>query len=201
LQSKSIHSSSIKSAIIEIQEIRSALKKPVIVNSGYRSPGYNTGIHGSAKWSRHMYGDAIDFYVKGESFDSLAQLCLQYGASFYQIYSAHIHCDWRTLPLNSEYYPGPKVVPQFYKIKALAERTSKIEIFQHDGLDSARVRSDFIEDDANELVYQWTLVDSGGHSFFSHSAEFILPSAARPPLHLELNIGGSIQLEKDLQFK
>ena len=36
--------------------------KTLFVMSGYRSPFYNTAI-GSAKFSRHMYGDAADVYI------------------------------------------------------------------------------------------------------------------------------------------
>jgi len=51
--------------IVEIlQKIRDYYKKPVNINSGYRSPAYNEKIGGSTK-SQHMLGKAVDFTVKG----------------------------------------------------------------------------------------------------------------------------------------
>src|SRR5690606_7813237 len=43
-------------AVAHMQAIRDQLGA-LTVNSGYRSPGYNSGIAGSATYSRHMYGD------------------------------------------------------------------------------------------------------------------------------------------------
>ena len=54
-----------------IQALRDEVQKAVHIHSAYRSPGYNAGISGSAKWSRHMYGDAIDFHIEGEDFDKI----------------------------------------------------------------------------------------------------------------------------------
>lgn len=45
-------------------EIREHYGKPVIINSGYRCKEHNAKI-GGAPSSRHTYGDAIDFTVKG----------------------------------------------------------------------------------------------------------------------------------------
>ncbi len=55
--------------------IRGSLKLQVptsliLVSSGYRCPALNTAIHGSSS-SQHMFGEAIDFTVKGwELFDA-----------------------------------------------------------------------------------------------------------------------------------
>lgn len=47
-----------------MQVIRDILKRPITVNSGYRSPEYNDKI-GGKKGSKHKLGQACDFTVKG----------------------------------------------------------------------------------------------------------------------------------------
>ena len=47
-----------------MQVIRDILKRPITVNSGYRSPEYNEKI-GGKKGSKHKLGQACDFTVKG----------------------------------------------------------------------------------------------------------------------------------------
>ena len=46
-------------------EIREHFNAPLIINSGYRCKEHNAKI-GGAKASRHTFGDAVDFRVKGE---------------------------------------------------------------------------------------------------------------------------------------
>jgi len=48
----------------EMQKIRDILGVSITVNSGYRSPGYNSSIGGASK-SQHLLGKACDFTVKG----------------------------------------------------------------------------------------------------------------------------------------
>jgi hypothetical protein len=45
-----------------VQEIRSGLGRPLILNSGFRSPEHNRAV-GGATFSRHIYGDAVDIDV------------------------------------------------------------------------------------------------------------------------------------------
>ena len=45
-----------------VQEIRSGLGRPLILNSGFRSPEHNRAV-GGATFSRHIYGDALDIDV------------------------------------------------------------------------------------------------------------------------------------------
>ena len=55
-----------------MQVIRDVLKKPITINSGYRSPEYNEKI-GGAKGSKHKLGQACDFTVKGLTPDEVAK--------------------------------------------------------------------------------------------------------------------------------
>jgi uncharacterized protein YcbK (DUF882 family) len=48
-----------------LQVLRDALKKPVTINSGYRSPAYNAKIAGAASKSQHLLAKAADIRVSG----------------------------------------------------------------------------------------------------------------------------------------
>lgn len=48
-----------------LERIRAHFGKPVYINSGYRCPKHNAAVGGAAK-SRHMAGDAADFWIGGE---------------------------------------------------------------------------------------------------------------------------------------
>ena len=55
-----------------LESIREHFGKPVIINSGYRTPEWNTKI-GGAKNSYHMKGMAADIVVKGVSSKQVAE--------------------------------------------------------------------------------------------------------------------------------
>ena len=48
--------------VLHAQRIRSGLGRPLVINSGYRSPEHNHDV-GGATFSRHIYGDAADIDV------------------------------------------------------------------------------------------------------------------------------------------
>ncbi len=91
-------------AIARWQSVRSALGVPITVNSGYRNQDYNASV-GGATFSRHMYGDAGDVTANGAaSLQSIADTCISKGAGFIQIYSSHVHCDWRDDTLGHDFW-------------------------------------------------------------------------------------------------
>ena len=47
-----------------LQKIRDHFNKPVIIDSAYRTPGYNKKV-GGADFSQHTYGTAADIHIKG----------------------------------------------------------------------------------------------------------------------------------------
>lgn len=96
--------------IERMQNIRDIIDQPIKVNSGFRNPTYNEGV-GGAEFSRHMYGDAVDFKSTGMTPSELKVFCEDQGASYIQVYTNHIHCDWRNEPLPIEFYPeqGPPI--------------------------------------------------------------------------------------------
>ncbi len=82
--------------------LRGIINKPIIINSGYRSPEYNKRVGGS-KNSQHVLGNAIDFYVKRMSSQQLFDILKQHGFlgkvfTGVGIYSNFIHCDVRANP-------------------------------------------------------------------------------------------------------
>lgn len=87
-----------------LQQIRDDIGGPLRVNSGYRNVDYNAGV-GGATYSRHQYGDGVDIAADGASLDELAALCGGLGAGYVDVYATHVHCDWRTTPLDPAFYP------------------------------------------------------------------------------------------------
>ncbi len=113
------------------QAIRTKLGVPLVVNSGYRSPGWNDGIDGSAQNSRHMWGDAADVTPGGGvSLSTLAAACKNEGADFVQIYTSHVHCDWRDEALEPGFFgaankPGA-LSPHPHTARARAAATARV---------------------------------------------------------------------------
>lgn len=86
-----------KSLLDVLESIREHFgNKPVIINSGYRTPDYNKKC-GGAKDSQHMRGTAADIHIKGVTPKQIAdyagtikQYCLGIG-----VYKDFTHIDTR----------------------------------------------------------------------------------------------------------
>ena len=96
-------------AVESLQLMRDAVGGPLYVNSAYRNVDYNAGV-GGATWSRHLYGDAVDIRSDDASLDELAELCDDLGAGYTDVYTSHVHCDWRDTPLDASFYDAPTAV-------------------------------------------------------------------------------------------
>ena len=57
---------SIQMNVENLQAIRDWVGKPITVTSGLRSVTANLGIKGASKSSQHLFGEALDFVVKGD---------------------------------------------------------------------------------------------------------------------------------------
>lgn len=77
--------------------LRSKIGKPVIVNSGYRTPGWNAKC-GGAKYSYHMRGMAADIRVNGIKAKELANKlnAIVPEECGIIVYSNWVHFDVRT---------------------------------------------------------------------------------------------------------
>jgi peptidoglycan hydrolase-like protein with peptidoglycan-binding domain len=57
--------SNLQTLMERLEIVRKAVgDMPIVIRSGYRSPDYNKKV-GGAKRSQHLYGKAVDIYVKG----------------------------------------------------------------------------------------------------------------------------------------
>jgi hypothetical protein len=94
-----------------MDEVRSYLgNRPITVTSGYRDPKTNRRI-GGARSSRHMAGDAMDFFVQGENvvttFNRLKSYHTRGGLA---VGNGFVHIDRRPGgPVRWTYPGGPKV--------------------------------------------------------------------------------------------
>ncbi|MBT9555031.1 MAG: N-acetylmuramoyl-L-alanine amidase [Myxococcales bacterium] len=101
--------------VVHWQKIRTALGVALEVNSGYRSPGWNDGIDGSASASRHLWGDAADVTANGKvTLAKIKTACQNEGADYVEVYTSHVHCDWRDDALEPAFFQAankPGVAP------------------------------------------------------------------------------------------
>ena len=78
----------------KLQELRDEIGKPIIINSGYRTPEYNKKV-GGAQNSYHMQGKAADIQVNGIKPADLAKKAEKVGFDGIGIYKTFIHVDTR----------------------------------------------------------------------------------------------------------
>lgn len=191
-----------RDVILLLEELRARISAPVFVNSGYRSPGYNAGINGAARWSRHQYGDAVDFYSDGASLTELQNICRDLGASFTRVYTTHIHCDWRarggdpgyhhehadSLPANEDREIGR------LELQGI-ERVTWRKISKN-----GRVR--FIEfyfeekfpEDPGEVRIKWRIQSPNGKIFEADASSIQVPWRAGT-YKISADIGGTYQID------
>lgn len=62
---KGVQLENLKYTATKMEEVRSLLKNPISVSSGYRSPAVNKAVGSKAKHSQHMEGQAVDFTCPG----------------------------------------------------------------------------------------------------------------------------------------
>lgn len=76
-----------------LQVIRDLIGKPILINSGYRSPAHNQAV-GGASQSQHLNGMAVDIIVTGMPAKELQSLLKNWsgGMGCYQHYT---HLDIR----------------------------------------------------------------------------------------------------------
>lgn len=67
-----------------LDPLREAVKKPITVNSWYRSPAYNESV-GGAKDSQHTKGEAVDLIIGGMSIEEIYALILKLNLPFDQL--------------------------------------------------------------------------------------------------------------------
>lgn len=188
----------------KIEAIRTQLGVPVTITSGYRSPGYNERLSGAADWSRHTYGDGIDFVAGSTSYIRLEQACKNQNAGFTLIYNDHIHCDWRSTALDSAFFPlepGKATMRTDSQLLALAIAEQSTILVSTSALPSAEaqliLRTEVPQEDQGELIHDWRIILPSGEVVQSILAS---PSIPRLVGTYEINVlvGGSIALKRTI---
>jgi hypothetical protein len=164
-----------------LQELRTALG-PTSVVSGYRSPGYNAsgGGAGRASNSRHLWGDAFDFDPPVDLQVAKAK-CEEMGAYFINLYTTHIHCDWRHRPVDERFF-GPSMIAR------RAIRSS-----DHDAV--AAYQADIVSHgsalevthqgfDEGQPVIEWHALDALGNSIAAGSGQYFTPPPGTVSAHV-----------------
>lgn len=79
-----------------LEKIREHFNSPVIINSGYRTPWWNTQV-GGAKNSYHCKGMAADIRIKGVSTHKIAKYASEYMKNYGGVirYTNFVHVDVR----------------------------------------------------------------------------------------------------------
>jgi len=62
-----------------LQAIRTALGKPLVINSGFRCPEYNMRVSHSGRDGPHTHGQAADVHCYGSLAHQLTGLALEHG--------------------------------------------------------------------------------------------------------------------------
>jgi hypothetical protein len=190
----------ISSVALDIfNSVRKAVNTPITVNSAYRSPGRNSNTEGSATWSRHMYGDAFDFYSPKKSLRDLKKYCQRFGASFIQVYSTHIHCDWRDSLKDPDFFGPDQVLPPAVSVDRILQDLAKLELWTEENLFFAQVNN-LVKEDEGQLEYLWKLTTPNGEVIEQSNESFEYNLVSEGLYHIQVEVGGHIQLEQSFEW-
>jgi zinc D-Ala-D-Ala carboxypeptidase len=111
----------------KLEALRSAIGRPLQINSGYRSPGYNSTLEGAASKSEHVQGRAVDISMTGhdpaEFYDAARSVGFR-GFGFYpEPRNNFMHLDIgaaRTWGNPKPWGIDPRKAKPLYKSKTLA---------------------------------------------------------------------------------
>lgn len=190
----------------QIQKMRDKFGSALKINSGFRSPNWNSGIDGSAKWSRHQYGDGLDIASTKANLQKTESLCRELGATFTLQYTTHVHCDWRGTIVEAEFF-GSLQNAQLAQ-KAVEEERSSIlsnltetsEIYISGELKAGNIilltsKVTYTEDPDHELLKEWHITHPDGTQTQYEQREVSLP-VQRGTYQILHIIGGNIELRK-----
>jgi hypothetical protein len=72
--------------------------RPIRINSAYRNPARNAKLPGSARNSRHLYGDAVDIASDESTWEHFRAIGIGLGGCVEPVDlsgTGHVHVDWR----------------------------------------------------------------------------------------------------------
>jgi hypothetical protein len=175
-------------AIARMQEIRLQIG-PVNVHSGYRSPGYNAQIDGSATNSRHMFGDGFDFAGTNVSINTAEGACTGHDG-FLVEYSTHVHCDWRNTPVDQNFFGAVAVAPGEL---AITDNPFGAELVEMHGVWSAPA----VGFDEGEPLRRWTAFDATGAIVDEAIGDtYVAPDGAT---RIEVLVGAVVRQAADIE--
>jgi hypothetical protein len=171
-------------AVERIQQLRDMLG-PLIVTSGYRPPGYNAMI-GGATYSRHMYGDSFDLDPADVTLATLEAACTA-NEGFLVEYEAHVHCDWRDLPVDVVFFGMPAIEQPWRLDIALSAELI------HEGGEWRAPAQGF---DEGEPARRWSAWDAHGNLLIEARGRSFVP----PPgtARIEVVVGARLRRAVDL---
>ena len=173
-------------AIARMQDLRGQLGS-ISINSGYRSPGYNSSI-GGANSSRHMFGDGFDFVGNNTTLTKAENACVNNGG-FLVEYNSHVHCDWRNDDVNAGFF-GAVAVSGAADLVATGF-TAQLQ--HHEGTWYAPAEGF----DEGEPMRRWRALDANGYVITETTGEsFVAPVDA---VRVEVTVGAVVELGADLE--
>lgn len=188
--------------VVEVlQKIRNSSSQ-LRINSAFRSPEYNASIQGSAKWSRHLYGDAFDVASSRLSLDQIVTLCKQLGATYTDKYERHVHCDWRDQNLPVSFFDVSQIQKREFDTEAYVEELKSRAQLRVQGTSRAQnvvqlTSSIDIQEDPDNLYKKWRITTPSGQILESELQAYSLllePGA----YYIQHWMGEHIYLEKTL---
>lgn len=177
-------------AIRKLQQLRNNVGHALTVNSGFRSPTYNSSIGGATK-SRHMYGDAFDIMPGATGREGLMQKCRDLGAGYVAKYanSGHIHCDWRSDPLDSSFYGISNMLIEDDSVWSVRDLRAEIVFVDGEYL----VEASGYDEQEGQLARDWIAYDVMGNVVAEVEAmSFQAPEETHT---VQVNVGGLMEVE------
>lgn len=192
----------------KIQEMRQAFGTALKINSAFRSPKWNSGIDGSAKWSRHQYGDGLDISSTKANLQKTENLCKQFGATYTLKYTSHVHCDWRNEPVEPEFFGAVdkaqlnQMSNEEARVSIIAGMTQTSELHVSGELKAGNIvllssSTTYTEDPEGELLKEWNIIAPNGDEMTVEQSEVSLP-LHKGTYQITHTIGGNIILRKTL---
>ena len=180
-------------AVERLQDLRDSLGA-LRVNSGFRSPGHNSTIPGSATYSRHQFGDAFDLdpLESGVDLDELEAACIANGASYVGVYVTHRHCDWRLDTLDQAFY-GTELMGQTTDVPLdIASVRTRLRPTTDAHIEIVWLGAQWGLSapaegwDEGEPLREWTAYDAGGHIIDERASETYVPPDAAVEVEVEV---------------
>ncbi len=176
-------------AIAKLQLVREAAGNALTINSGFRSPPYNSSV-GGARRSRHMYGDAFDIQPGAVGQNGLMNICNNLGAGYVAKYtSGHVHCDWRATNVDPVFYGASGARTAHDHGYGTDDLVANV---RQTALGALTVDASGYDETEGELTRDWVALDAAGNEIAHSTAMSFDPPAAT--LSVRVDVGGILEV-------